>query len=255
MKKNGQVKKRRLKLKIKPFICLLLIIVTVFIIIFEKNNIKIKNIYITGNTITKDVEIIEVAQLKDYPAIYKINKKDLSNKIKTLPLIEDVEIKRNVLGKLTIKVTEAKILFYYKYNNKYITSTNNSIENLKKYYGYPTLINFTPDTIFENLVAGLIKIDPNIINMINEIEYTPYKGADNTIIDDSRFTLKMNDGNTVIIDTLNIKNLNEYTKIYASLNMDTTKGILYLDTITDDNIYFKSYESITENVTEEEKVE
>ena len=29
MKKNGQVKKRRLKLKIKPFICLLLISIVV----------------------------------------------------------------------------------------------------------------------------------------------------------------------------------------------------------------------------------
>ena len=80
--------------------------------------------------------------------------------------------------------------------------------------------------------------------MINEIEYNPYKNADGTIIDNNRFTLKMNDQNTVIIDTVNIKNLNLYNTIYASLGMDTSKGILYLDTITEDNIYFKSYETI-----------
>ena len=72
-------------------------------------------------------------------------------------------------GKITIKVTESKVLFYYKYNNKYITSSNNSIDNKKEYYGYPTLVNFTPDTVFDKLVAGFNKIDYNIIKMINEI--------------------------------------------------------------------------------------
>jgi hypothetical protein len=45
------------------------------------------------------------------------------------------------------------------------------------------------------------------------------------------------------MNTLNIKRLNDYNKIYASLGMDQLKGTLYLDTITDENIYFESYEA------------
>ena len=92
--------------------------------------------------------------------------------------------------------------------------------------------------------------------MINEIEYTPYKAQDGTIIDDELFTLKMNDGNTVMIDIVNIKNLNKYTTIYASLGMDQTKGIVYLDTIIDERLLFKSYETIAlEEKIEQEKEE
>lgn len=206
--------------------------------------LPIKNIYITGNEQIPDVEIIETLNIKDYPPLYKLKISNLEQTLQAHPLIKNVKIKRNIFGKLTIKITESKILFFYKYNNKYITSEGTSIDNNDKYYGYPTLINFTPDTVFEEFVKGLNKIDHNIINMINEIEYNPYKNADGTIIDNNRFTLKMNDQNTVIIDTVNIKNLNLYNTIYASLGMDTSKGILYLDTITEDNIYFKSYETI-----------
>ena len=85
--------------------------------------------------------------------------------------------------------------------------------------------------------------------MINEIEYTPYKSADGTIIDNNHFTLKMNDTNTVMIDTVNIKNLNKYQTIIASPDMDSKHGIIYLDTINDDRIYIKSYETIAAEQT------
>ena len=97
---------------------------------------------------------------------------------------------------------------------------------------------------------------PKIIKMINELEYTPYKNSNGQVIEESalytnaRFTLYMNDSNTVIIDTVNIKRLNNYPKIYTSLNMDVTKGILELDTINDkteedgETILFRSYEAV-----------
>jgi len=65
----------------------------------------------------------------------------------------------------------------------------------------------------------------------------------------------MNDYNTVIINTVNIRKLNEYFDIYVSLNMQETKGLLYLDTITDDNILFESYTSIEQAQIEKEQQE
>ena len=150
---------------------------------------------------------------------------------------------------------EEKILFYYKYSNKVVTSKGNLIVDDNEYQGIPTLINFTPDTIFEELVKGLNKIDPDIITMIDSIEYTPFKSSEGKVIDDTQFKLIMNDLNTVIIDTENIKRLNQYNDIYASLNMDVTKGILYLDTITEENILFESYDSINKTNQEEQPQE
>lgn len=256
MAKKGQPKKKKKrKLRIKVILKILFFLIIVVSLTYYIFNLKIKNINIIGNKNVKDVTIIEKAGIKDYPEIYKLNTKKIEKNINTIPLITKTQIKRNLFGKITIEVEESKILFFYKYNNKYITSSNDSIENTKDYYGYPTLINFTPDTIFDSLVNGLTKIDYDIVKMINEIEYTPYKVEDGTIIDNNLFTLRMNDGNTIMIDTVNIKNLNKYKTIYASLGLDSTKGIIHLDTIIDEKMLFKSYDSIIEEEKNKEKEE
>ena len=65
-------------------------------LIIHISNLKVKNIYINGNAKIKDVEIIEIANLKDYPPIFKLNKKEIIEKIKTIPLVENATIKRNI---------------------------------------------------------------------------------------------------------------------------------------------------------------
>lgn len=268
MDKKGKKKtKKRLRLRLKVVAKILLVIVVNCALFVYINNLNTKNIIIKGNTITKDVEIIEAAEIKNYPKIFKLNIKKTENKIKKLDLIENVEIKRNILGKLTIEVEENDILFYYKYNQKYVTDNKKELKDSEEIIGYPTLINFTPNTAFDELVKGLSKIDNDIIKMINEIEYTPYKNSEGQIIEESflyanaRFTLYMKDENTVIIDTVNIKRLQNYPKIFTSLKMDETKGILELDTINDkkdedaETFLFRSYESVAASEAEKAKKE
>ncbi len=235
---------RRRRLRVK-FLCKLLVSLLLFVAFcLYLYNLRISNIFIKGTTNIRDVDIIDAIGVRDYPRIFHLRKKTMKEQIKAIPLVKDVKIKRNIFGKLTIEIKEDKILFFYKYNNKFVTNSGTMIENSDQFYGYPTLINFTPDTIFEKLVSGLNKVDYNIILMINDIEYTPYKSSDGVTIDNNHFTLKMNDQNTVMIDTVNIKNLNKYDTIIASPDMDTERGVIYLDTINDDRIYFKSYATI-----------
>ena len=61
----------------------------------------------------------------------------------------------------------------------------------------------------------------------------------------------MNDGNTVIMNTVNIKRLNSYNTIYSSLSDEL--GTIYLDSIAEENIYFKSYALEEQEKVEEEK--
>ena len=237
MEKKG---KKKLRSSVKFVIRLLLFITILSLCTYFVLNLRIKNIYIEGNSSVSDVEIINAAGIKNYPKIYRLHKKELIDNISAIPLIKEVKIKRNILGKLTISVKEEKLLFYYKYNDKYITNNGTLLDD-NNYYGYPILINFTPDTIMNKLLEAFDKIDYDIIRMINLIEYTPYKSQEGEIFDDGRFTLFMNDGNTIIIDLVNIKKLNEYMKYFASLGLDERSGYLYLDTITEDNIYFRVY--------------
>ncbi len=242
----NRVKKKKKKLRVKVLIKILAFIAIIAFLISYTLNVKVNNIYVKGNDLTKDIDIIKSAKIDNYPKLLKIKRKQAINEIKTLPLVKDAKIKINIFGKVTITVEERQILFFYRYNDKLVTSDNTQIKDNNLYMGYPTLINFTPDTTLEELVKGLNKVNPNIIKMIDEIEYMPYKSATGEIIDENRFKLAMNDGNTVYIDTANIKRLNQYLEIYASLNMETVKGILYLDTITEENILFESYESAEE---------
>ena len=250
-----QQKKKRLRLRIKVVLKLLLFICIVALSIYYLAKLNIKNIYISGNEQIKDVTIIETLGIKDYPKIYKLNINKMEEKLENLPLVDYASIKRNIFGELKIELVETKILFYYKYNKKYITANNKSIDDSIEYIGIPSLINFTPDTIFDDLIAGLNKIDYNIVKMINEIEYTPYKSEEGTTIDNNLFTLTMNDGNIVKIDTVNIKNLNQYKTIYTSLKMNETKRVVYLDTIIEkgDGIYSKTLESIKKEESKKEE--
>ena len=255
MVKKQQKKKKKLRVKV-----LLKLILFVCLVAFSINYIKdlrVKNIYITGNINIKDVTIIETLGIKDYPKILDISPSKLEKQLASLPLVDKAKVKRNILGKLTINIEETKILFFYKYNNKYITANNKSIEDDISYIGVPSLINFTPDTVFDDLVVGLNKIDYNIVKMIGEMEYTPYKSEEGQTIDNNLFTLYMNDGNIVKIDTVNIKNLNKYNTIYTSLEMNKVKRIVYLDTILNegDGIYSKTLESLKKEEAEAAKKE
>ena len=75
------------------------------------------------------------------------------------------------------------------------------------------------------MINKLSTIDSDIVSLISEIEYSPDVKNDVTI-NDSRFVLKMNDGNLVYIDLVNFANLNRYKVIYSNLD---EKGILHLD--------------------------
>lgn len=249
--------KKKKKLRVKVLLKLILFVCLVAFSINYIKDLKVKNIYITGNNNIKDVTIIETLGIKDYPKMISLKPKKLEEKLKTLPLVDHVNIKRNIFGKLTIEIEETKLLFFYKYNNKYITANNKSIEDDISYVGVPSLVNFTPDTVFDDLVVGLNKIDCNIVKMIGEIEYTPYKSEEGQTIDNNLFTLYMNDGNIVKIDTVNIKNLNKYNTIYTSLEMNKVKRIVYLDTILNegDGIYSKTLESLKKEEAEAAKKE
>lgn len=233
---------KKVKVKKFSFKRLLLLLLVLYIIgfaIYYFLKMPIKNIYIKGTDLITDNEIITTAKIKDYPSFFKCSNYTLSNIIKKIPLVKDVKIKKNIFGKLTIYVSEYKILFYNLESQKLVLENNKSIENNDNYKGIPTLINYVPDKIYKRLTKSLLKVDSDILALISEIEYSPTKNNDE-VIDDTRFILRMNDGNTVYANLLNIKNLNHYKEIYSTLNNE--KGSLYLDSSNKENFYFQKYE-------------
>ena len=217
-KKKIKVKVKKRKINIKRIIICLVIIILIVSIGYYLSKMPIKNIYIAGNKILSDREIIELSGIEDYPPIIAITNKNIIKKIKDNIYIEDVQVKKKIGGKLYITIEEKKILCAY--NEKLILEDGNIIENNHNITNYPILI--SDITAIQDLfISSFSLIEDEILLKISEIEYTPND------VDKERFTLKMNDGNMVFVTLNKVEKINKYNSIYSSL--DGKKGIIYLD--------------------------
>ena len=102
-----KVKVRKIKF-LNIILCLLILYITYFIISNIINK-KISNIYITGNNIISDKEIISTTNLEDYPSFVLTS----SSKIKKLLLkndyIKEVEVTKKGFGKIIINIKGGEI--------------------------------------------------------------------------------------------------------------------------------------------------
>jgi len=232
-----KVKKKRLNKKRALFFFLFLYILGygAYYLINE----PIRHIEITGNEYVLDSDILRVSKLKDYPSILKYRNKTIEKRIKSLELIEEVEVKKTLNHTIKIKIRENKPLFYYE--DKIVLSNKNIVlNNLKNIYGIPTLINNVKKETLNKFIENFKKLDDNIIYEMNEIEYYPLKNKEGKIVTDDRFKIIMNDGNTVIVNTKTVSVLNKYNDIYASLG--DKKGTINLDSNKINNLVFIPYE-------------
>ncbi len=241
-------KKKRVQrhLKMKPFLLLMGSILFLALMIYFIFQIRIHNIYIDGNVYLSDYEIIKTLEIKDYPKMMKTSIRKMKKKVLSLDIVDQVKITKNLLGQIKIHIKEAIPLFYNRNNMTYVLS-NGKETNQYKFTGVPFLVNYVPENIYKRLIKELGEINQESIQMISEIEYSPSKSGD-YVIDDNRFLFRMNDGNQVYINLINMDRMDSYSLIYTIL---TEKGILELDS-DNESVVFKSYKSIEENKKREE---
>lgn len=238
----AEKKNKKRKIRFKGLLVIILIIYLIGTVTYYLWTKPINSISITGNYHLKDNELIKYMDVSN-KSIFKISKKDLKNKLLQVDLISDVKIKKNIFGKLEIEIKEDKILFYNWNNKKIILSSGKKIDYNKKYLGIPTLVNYVPDEIYNELIDKLNLIDRESLSLVSEIEYSQ-SVVNEHVVDDKRFLFRMNDGNIVYINTINIEKFNDYLEIYEVIvnkNGDI-KGCLYLDSNSENN-HFNNCES------------
>ena len=211
-----KVKKRKLKLK-RIFFCLIFLGLLGGIF-YLMTKIPITNIYIIGNNIVPDKEIISTAGIDSYPSFIDTSKKDIIKKLEKNSYIKEVKVEKKLLSKIYIYITEYKVISLY--NDKLLLDNNTEIENTYNIYNIPILISDI-SSIREKYTKSISKIDDDILLKISQIEYTP------SDVDSERFTLYMNDGNQVYITLGKVTKINKYNSIYSRL--EGKKGIIYLD--------------------------
>lgn len=213
MKKR--VKKRR-RLKIgRILLAFFLLFLTIFVI-YSILNLKITNIFISGNYYLSDQQIIDAASIGDYPSVIK-GVKQIKN-LKDNIYIKDVRVKVRKITQVYIEVTENRPLFYSIDMEKTVLLDGRTTSEK---YPTPTLLNYVIDSVYPNFVKELGKLDIDILNRISEIKYEPND------VDDNRFLLLMTDGNYVYINNSTFYKLSKYMEIIR--NFPNKKGILYLD--------------------------
>lgn len=211
-------KKKRRRLKIGRLFLLLLILGVISFAFMKFFDIKIRNIVIKGNFILTDQEIIELANLQDYPPYlevfsYKVKKDILKNKY-----VKEAKVYKGLLS-VNIKIKEEKVLYIDSLTNDKITMTSKINDN--KIICVPILTNSIPLKKQNEFKEAMNKINKNVLCQMSEIKYDPNS------IDDDRYYVYMNDGNTVYLTVNKFKKINKYNDILE--NIGKQNGTLYLD--------------------------
>ena len=214
------MKRKEKKNKFKKIMTIFIIIFVITLLVVYLLDINTKNIVILNNDYYTDEDIIEQANIGDYPKFILLNTSKIKKDLKKLDLIKDVKVKKKLGFILEITVEEEKILYYVRSKDEYMAS-NYKTYKLDNVSGVPTLINFVPENVEKGFVKEFSKVDKKIISLVSEIEYSK------TAYDKKRFLLFMNDGNEVYITVTKTDVLNKYIDIVKKLS--NKNGILYLD--------------------------
>lgn len=225
VKKKIQKKKR--KIRYGRIFLVLLILILIIYLLFHIFKFPIKNIYISNNYLFSDQEIIDMAGIRDYPSIFSISNYKIRKNLEKNIYINKAIIKKKNLKEIYIKVEENYPLFYDSNKNKMILKNKKEVDEQKN---CPVLINYITDTLYDDFINSMLKIDYDVINRISEIKYDPND------VDEERFLFTMDDGNYVYLTLMHFEKINDYVEILK--NFENQKGILYLDS----GEYFKTFE-------------
>lgn len=236
------------KLNKKAFLVAILTLYLIIMAFYYCLSRPISTILIKGNNMISDEEIISASKITNKDNIIRLNTSKVEKNIKSLGIVKDVNIQKKLNGSLVIIVKEQSVMFYDSYNDCYVLKNSSTVKDVSSALGIPTLINYVPSDIYKSLKKKISNINPEIMDLISEIEYSPDTKGD-VVIDENRFLLRMNDGNYVYINLANFNNLNKYEEIYATLD-DTKKGVLNLDS-SSNQVLFQTFESLKPEETEE----
>ena len=218
-KKNIEPKKK-VKIRYGRIFLVLLIFILFFLFLSFCYQVPIKNIIIQNNFFLKDQEIIDLAHLDNYPSNFQNSTSKIKRRLEQNTYIKTAGVKKTWSGKVVITVEENYPLFYYQPNNKTILLDGKEVTAK---FEVPFVINYIPNTKYEQFFKGMSEISKDVLGRISEIKYDPNE------VDDSRFLLSMSDGNYVYLTLTRFSLINRYVEIISKEELIIKKGILKLD--------------------------
>lgn len=215
------VKKK--KLKIVPFLIVLLILIGLSFGVYQVLKANIKNIVIKNASYLNDDYVIDLAGIKDYPSFYLTSSIKMEKNLKKSPYIIYAKVKRKFYHVLEIDLKVNNPLFINNSSSTVVFENKGTvpIDEEIDLFRVPRLMNYVPDDKYDTFISKMALIDKGILGKIADIEYTPND------YDKDRFLLYMDDGNMVYLTLTKFKQINYYNEVLEQL--EGRKGILYLD--------------------------
>ena len=212
-------KKRRV-FKVKNILLLLLLFLGVVGLVYYGVTMPVKNVYIKGNYILSDGEIMKISALDKYPSFLLTSSKSIRDKIIKNSYVKDVKISKKFGNVIEVNILEYSAVFSFE--DKIILSNGEIIPNTYNLSDVPILLNMIDDSsLLKRTAIKFGGVDANVLRQISEVEYQPVE------VDGDRFLLYMNDGNLIYITLTKINKINKYNQIRDKL--DGHMGIIYLD--------------------------
>ncbi|MBF0813284.1 FtsQ-type POTRA domain-containing protein [Staphylococcus saprophyticus] len=181
--KRAKRRKRQKQIQYSVFGVLLFIIILILIYMFTPLS-KISSVEISGNDNTSKNAINRAINVKDNSRMYTYSTTNAQNKLEESTLIKSAEVKKHFPNKLTVKVSEKKIVALTKKKDKYVPVLEDGTE-LEDYDGNatdngPILEGFEKDKK-EKIIQALSEMPAKVRGMIAEIKFDPQENAQNQI--------------------------------------------------------------------------
>lgn len=219
---------RRKKANQTLLIYLTLFFLLIVIIIYLQSPFSnIKHINVLGNDVLADEQIIEQSNVTVDMNMWRINVKDIEEKITAHPLVKEVNVKRKFPQTLQFTIVENNVIGYVKANNELhpIVSDGVVVSNtdISLPRGAPLFENFTDEEYLQRFAEELNDLPVHILNLISEVHWKP------TDKNKYKIELYMNDGFIVHATIRDFASkMNAYPSIIAQLDPDQ-KGIIHMD--------------------------
>ena len=222
------MKGKKFKIRYKRLFLFLIILSVVALLSLYFINLRITNIYVSGNYYLSDQDVIEISKIQDYPRTFFNNSFDIKRRLASSNYIESAKIKKKFLTQVYIEVVENRPLFYSDLKKKVVLKDGSLVDD---YFNVPILTTDVSDEIYDVFLKKLSLIDLSVFDNISEISYVPRD------VDNELFLFTMNDGNYISVNLNRFDSINRYFDMVTKFN--NHKGILYLDS----GEYFKILEN------------
>lgn len=212
------MKGKKFKIRYKRLFLFLIIISSITLLVWRLVNLKITNIYVSGNYYLTDQDIIEFSKIQNYPRTFFNSSFDIKKKLNSNVYIKSAKVNKKYLTQVYIDVVENKPLFYSDLKKKTVLSDGTLVDD---YFNVPILTSDVSKDIYADFLKKLSNIDFVVFENISEISYTPCD------VDNELFLFTMNDGNYISVNLDRFDSINRYFDMVTKFN--NHKGILYLD--------------------------